>query len=363
MFLGWSLGANDAANVFGTAVGTRMVRFREAAIVASIFVILGAVVQGAGTTSTLTELGSVDALAGSFTVALSAAFVVFLMTRYRLPVSTSQAIVGAIIGWNFYTNSPTDYKVLLDIVATWVVSPVLAAVFAVLLYILIRYISLRIKMHILRIEIVIRWSLVIVGAFGAYSLGANNIANVVGVYANALQFPAVDLGILTLSGNKVLFALGGLAISIGIFTYSRRVMERIGSDIFKLNSVAAIVVVLSHGLVLFIFSSAWLNSLITQAGLPPLPLVPISSSQAVVGAILGIGLLKGGRGIKIGVMGKISLGWVITPLAAALLCFLSLFFVNNLFELPVSGEETVVSAAGIENAAGKTIYLTNSPSP
>ena len=44
LFLGWSLGANDAANVFGTAVGTRMVSFTSAAIVCSIFVILGAII-------------------------------------------------------------------------------------------------------------------------------------------------------------------------------------------------------------------------------------------------------------------------------------------------------------------------------
>ena len=45
LFLGWSLGANDAANIFGTAVGSRMVRFYTAAAVASVFVIIGAVVQ------------------------------------------------------------------------------------------------------------------------------------------------------------------------------------------------------------------------------------------------------------------------------------------------------------------------------
>jgi PiT family inorganic phosphate transporter len=56
LFLGWSLGANDAANVFGTAVGTRMVRFKTAAIVCSIFVILGAIISGAGTTETLGSL-------------------------------------------------------------------------------------------------------------------------------------------------------------------------------------------------------------------------------------------------------------------------------------------------------------------
>ena len=66
LFLGWSLGANDAANVFGTAVGTRMVRFKTAAIICSIFVILGAIISGAGTTETLGKLGAINALPGAF---------------------------------------------------------------------------------------------------------------------------------------------------------------------------------------------------------------------------------------------------------------------------------------------------------
>jgi len=123
LFLGWSLGANDAANIFGTAVGSKMIRFRTAALVASIFVIIGATLQGGGTTQTLSQLGSVNALPGAFTVALAAAIVVFLMTKALLPVSTTQAIVGAIIGWNLFTGNSTDVKTLTTILTTWVVSP------------------------------------------------------------------------------------------------------------------------------------------------------------------------------------------------------------------------------------------------
>lgn len=47
LFLGWSLGANDAANVFGTAVGSRMIRFTTAAVICSVFVVLGAVIGAA----------------------------------------------------------------------------------------------------------------------------------------------------------------------------------------------------------------------------------------------------------------------------------------------------------------------------
>ncbi len=100
LFLGWSLGANDAANIFGTAVGSKMIRFRQAALIASIFVILGAVFQGRGTSETLSTLSSVDALAGAFTVSLCAGATVYGMTRKGIPVSTTQAIVGAIIGWS-----------------------------------------------------------------------------------------------------------------------------------------------------------------------------------------------------------------------------------------------------------------------
>ena len=109
LFLGWSLGANDAANVFGTAVGTRMVRFKTAAIVCSIFVILGAIISGAGTTETLGKLGAINALPGAFAACVAAGISVYLMTKAGLPVSTTQAIVGAIVGWNLYTGS-NQYK-------------------------------------------------------------------------------------------------------------------------------------------------------------------------------------------------------------------------------------------------------------
>ena len=128
LFLGWSLGANDAANVFGTAVGTRMVKFGTAAFVCSLFVLLGAVLSGAGAAHTLGKLGAVNALGGSFMAACSAAVTVYGMTRAGLPVSTSQAIVGAIIGWNLYSGFPTDTASLMKSVGTWVACPLLAGV-------------------------------------------------------------------------------------------------------------------------------------------------------------------------------------------------------------------------------------------
>jgi len=162
LFLGWSLGSNDAANIFGTAVVTKMVRFRTAAVICSVFVVIGAVVSGAGVSHTLGELGEVTELAGAFIVALSAAVTVFWMTKTGLPVSTSQSIVGAIIGWNFFSCADTNINSLTKIVGTWIFSPVLSAMLAFLLFHIVKRIIEGSKIHLLRLDSMTRVGLIVV---------------------------------------------------------------------------------------------------------------------------------------------------------------------------------------------------------
>jgi len=338
LFLGWSLGANDASNIFGSAVGSKMVSFRKAAIIASVFVILGAVLQGSGATQTLGKLGAVNAIGGSFTVALAAAITIYLMTKFSLPVSTTQAIVGSIIGWNLFTGNSTDSATLSQIVVTWISGPVIGAIIAVLLYIILKKIKESTKIHLLRFESYIRKGLIIVGAFGAYSLGANNIANVMGVFIPAFHLQELDLRIITLNSSQQLFLLGGLAIAAGIITYSRKVMDTIGSNIMELSSEAALVVVLAQALVLFIFSSSGLSALFVNIGLPPIPMVPVSSSQVIVGSIIGIGLYRGVGNINFRILRDIALGWISTPLASGVLAYFSLFFMKNIFNINVGAK-------------------------
>lgn len=349
LFLGWSLGANDGANIFGTAVGTRMVKFRTAALVATIFVILGAVISGGGTTETLGQLGAVNALAGSFTVALMAGLTVAMMTKMKLPVSTSQAVVGAILGWNFFTGSPTDYKALVEIVGTWIFSPILAGIFAILLYLLARRFLGNARIHMLQMDAWTRIGLIVVGAFGAYSLGANNIANVMGMFVFANPFESVSIGgVGRFTGTQQLFLLGSAAIGVGIYTYSYRVMTTVGNDIFKLTPILALIVVLAKSLVLFVFASQGLERILLAVGLPALPLVPVSSSQAIIGAIIGVALVKGRTGINYSTIGRIASGWVTTPLIAAALSFVALFFVQNVFEQEVVKKEESSQESRVE---------------
>jgi PiT family inorganic phosphate transporter len=336
LLLGWTLGANDAANVFGTAVATKMVRFRTAAIVGGVFVTLGAVVSGSGPVETLGDLGAVNALAGSFMVALAAALAVYLMTKSGLPVSVSQAIVGGIVGWNLFTGTPTDPAQLTRIIGAWVASPVFAGAVAAALYWLTRRSLVCCRIHLFRLDTLTRVALLVSGAFGAYALGANNIANVMGVFVPAFPEGGVHLaGNLALTNAQALFLLGGAAIAVGIYTYSRRVMMTVGRSLFRLTPLMALIVVLSQSVVLYAFASETLRGFITSLGLPALPLVPVSSSQAVIGAVMGVALVRGGRGVRYGVLGRIAVGWLATPVIALLITFVGLFFLKNVFDLTV----------------------------
>lgn len=109
----------------------------------------------------------------------------------------------------------------------------------------------------------------------------------------------------------------------------------VGGNLGRLSPSAALITVLSHSIVLFLFASRGLEAWLMSHGLPTIPLVPVSSSQAVVGAIVGISILQGTAGIQWSVLAKIVTGWVVTPFAAGLLCFIGLFFLQNVFNLKV----------------------------
>ena len=351
LFLGWSLGANDAANLFGTAVATRMLKFRTAAIVGSLFVVIGAWAGAHGTSKTLGRLGAIDAPAGAFMVALAAAAaVVLLLTRSGLPVSITQAIVGAILGWNLFNGRTTDLRTLTQLLSSWLLSPVLSAAFAAGLFLVARGFLQRRRVHLLEIDAWTRTALLVAGAFGAFALGLNDIANVMGVFVRVSPFPeAVALGPLRFTSVEMLFLLGGVAIATGITTYSNRVMVRLGTGLTSLSPLGGLVVVLAAALVLFLFGSPALQRLLQALHLPGWPLVPVSATQAVVGAILGISLVRR-SGIRLKPLGQIALGWVAAPVAALVIALVGLFVLQNVFELPVSA--TPRPAAASSAAAG-----------
>jgi PiT family inorganic phosphate transporter len=357
LFLGWSLGANHTANVFGTAVGSRMVRFQTAALICTVFVILGATISGAGAAQTLGRLGAVNTLPGAFTVCLAVAVTIYWMTRLGLPVSTSEGMVGGILGWNLYTASPTDPASLGRIVGTWAICPLMSAALAAVLFLGVRAWHRRSSMHLLKMDALTRWGLLVVGAFGAYSLGANNIANVMGVFLSDNPFHDLTIGgLVRVTGVQQLFFLGAAAIGVGVFTYSHRVIRTVGIGVMRFSPLSALVVVLAHSIVLFLFASEGLEHFLSSHGLPTIPLVPVSSSQAVIGAIIGIGLVRGGRELRWKKLGSIAVGWLTTPIMAGALTFVSLFFVQNVFRQEIVHRPVPVASVAARSATSPLFH-------
>lgn len=316
LLLGWSLGANDAANVFGTAVASRMVRFATAAWLSAVFVILGGLVNGPAAMETLGDLAQIDTLPGAFATALAPAVIIAGMVRLGLPVSTSQAVVGAMIGYRLMTVGSLDaatWRLLWTIILTWVACPILAAAVAFCTYELTALVFRSLPMPLFALDRWLRFGLIAAGCYGAWALGGNNVANVVGVYARLDLFAPVRFGPWVLSQDRMLALLGGLAIAIGAATYSYRVMLTVGRDLMRLDAFSAFIAVFAVGLVVDLFAHAW------EIGTLVLPAIPVSITQALIGAVLGIGFARGLHTLKMPVLGLIALGWVLTPLMAALL--------------------------------------------
>lgn len=293
IFLGWSLGANDAANVFGSAVASRMVKFRTAAFLSAVFVLLGALLEGKAGMATLAGLTDLN-LKRAVVASVAAAVTVTVMTLLGLPVSTSQAVVGAILGIGFvsrHLNLGELGKVLL----CWFGTPIGGILAAVLIYKILAFFYNRLPIDLFDSDIYLRVSLILAGSYAAYALGANNVANVTAVFVGA--------GRLSVSAASL---LGGLSIALGILTFSRGVMETVGRRLIQLDPFSALIVVLAEAVTVHFY---------TIVG------VPVSTSQAIVGAVLGIGIVKGINTMSRRTLVNIFIGWFFTPVLA---CFVAI---------------------------------------
>jgi PiT family inorganic phosphate transporter len=288
VFLGWSLGANDASNVFGSAVASRMLKFWTAAVLASVFVLLGALLQGQAGIETLKGLTQFT-LEQAVVSSVAAATTVTIMTILGFPVSTSQAVVGAILGIGIL-NQQLNLAGLGKVVACWFGTPVGALVIAVIIYKVLAAFYNNLKFNLFQSDMLIRLSLIVAGSYGSYALGANNVANVTAVFVGAGHLSVFSAALI-----------GGLSIGLGILTFSKRVMETVGKKLVRLDPFSALVVLLAEAITVHIF---------TFIG------VPVSTSQAVIGAVLGVGIIKGISTVSGRTLVNILIAWLLTPAVA-----------------------------------------------
>ncbi|MBP7653120.1 anion permease [Candidatus Dependentiae bacterium] len=343
LFLGWGVGANDSANVFGTAVATNSIKFKTAVTLIAIFVILGSCIHG---THLFEELNfkhtsqnenseqqtsqspsekqnekSSNNETKAFISTLAAALTVLVATILGIPASTSQAAIGAMLGMAISDalalGGPINWATVADwtkfgkMLVCWVLNPIGTAIISIVLYYIVGFIiKLFYGKDLSGLNRLYRILLLLAGSYGAYELGANNVVITTAPYYNSGMFGDISANAVHVWWKEpalIAAFIGSLSIAIGALTYSKKVMYTVGSSITALDPFSAMITVFSHSLSLMVFTMLK---------------VPVSSSQAIVGAVMGIGLIRGGNTIRYKTLGFIFIGWVMTPVLGATIAYI-----------------------------------------
>lgn len=381
-YMAWNIGANDVANSMASSVGAKAITLRQAIVIAGILNIIGAAFIGSHVTDTIRNniispevLGNPElALTGALAALLSAAMWISFATWRSLPVSTTHSIVGAMIGFGIIAGgfSMVNWIQLGAIVSSWIISPVFSlvisyATFKIIVYsILIRADSYRAALRLSPLFIGIAVFIVVMSfvfktplgssfhlsmpVAGAISLllavvagfigkrfvvpafnsgaergpedvfrriqigtacyvalaqGANDVANAIGPLA--LIYFLVRTGEVGLKVPVPFFLLlfGGVGIAIGIAMGGARVIRTVGERITTLTNTRGFAVE---------FSAATTVLVASKLGLP------VSTTHAAVGGVLGVGLARGFEAVNFAIVFKIMLYWILTVPVSAFTC-------------------------------------------
>ena len=245
------------------------------------------------------------------------------MSYLKLPVSANQSITGAIIGWGLFYADYTNPEVLRvnlpqigKFASTWILNPLGAAIISFLLILLVRKFLEKRLTTLNSYDKIIKIGYLAAGAFASWSIGQNSSANVTALYYDAAFANAgvaanlitdITIGGVTFSGAQVAATIGGIAIAVGVLTFSKRVMMTVGTSIAELTQIEGFVVIIGMSLTVVIMGK-WMH-------------IPVSTSQAVVGAVIGAGLTKEIKNVNFGVFKNIAIAWISSPTVAGLMTY------------------------------------------
>lgn len=157
MFLmAFGIGANDVANTLGTSIGSKVLTYRQAMVVAGVFEFTGAALMGSKVTDTISkkivdltvyETQPELLMVVMLSALIGAAIWLLIASALRLPVSTTHSMVGAVVGGSLAAtgSSGVNGTQIGFVVLSWVVSPIASGIISGLLFLFVRHIILRSK--------------------------------------------------------------------------------------------------------------------------------------------------------------------------------------------------------------------------
>jgi inorganic phosphate transporter, PiT family len=294
-YMAFNIAANDIGNSVGTAVGSGSLTMRRALLLGAIFEFIGALYFGNNVIRTVgSGIISPDILqtTGAFIITLAAALWITFTIIRKIPISGSDAIVSAVVGYGLVSVGlyNMNLNVLGLILVSWILSPLIGLAAGYGFYYLLKNGVLKqIKDIALkgRFEKVFSYLQIGSSAFSALNVGAIDIAVATGVLYYAFGTTlAIDIKII-----------GAMGIVLGILVAGGRITDTLGRRITDLIPSRGFSAQLSAALVVFLFVTLGL---------------PVSPTQTLVGTVIGVGLARGTSSIQLDVIKNIATTWVVT---------------------------------------------------
>jgi len=294
ILIAFGIGSNDTSNALGICIGCGVIKLRRALFLFGCFVLIGILVQGQKVMDTVGK-DLVEVNLSIISISLSVAALLIIVSNWKkLPLSTHQVIIGSLTGSAIASGAEVNFTALLEIVVSWIISPLVAFFSAILLYkAMEKTIS---KLSLFRIERILRALLLFSGILIAYNTGANELATILG--------PVIHSGLIEQIRASL---IGSLFVFLGAVILSHRVIETIGKGITTLDPYSGFAAQFGAGMCVLFF---------TFLGMP------VSTTYCIIGAISGVGMSKGMKTVKLDLIKKILANWVLAPSLAFLVSFL-----------------------------------------
>lgn len=299
-----NIGGNDAANPTSPTVGAGVLSLRRTLILFALFTVLGATLQGFMVMKTIGSgiVPSIDAV-GAIAIVLGANIWVLLASLRGMAISTGHAIISAVIGYGLvkFSISGMNFSVIGSIVTSWITSPLCALIVAFAVYKLVNAYASRCGANAKKLENFFKIALIVSLCFSAYSFGANDVSHATGIY---IQITGEAGNIPSYNAMLLLSLYGALGIVIGGVTIGKRVIQTLAFKVTRMDLMTALSASVSNALVVYAFATV--PYMIWGYGLP------ISSSYAAVGAIIGASLARSRKSVSAGMSLTLVSYWILT---------------------------------------------------
>lgn len=289
------LGGNNFSTCLGASFGAGIIKLSDAMLIASAGVLMGTVVEGYKLSNVLGgQILPTLPTSGIVVILVSGLSVMAIVTLFRLPLSLSQVLVGAAWGIALATGVEVGGTYSAAVVASWILSPALGFLVSAIIESAMLRLGRRAK-DVLALNRIYANLTLIAGFYAAYTLGANTLGLVVGLFSPSI-------------GNRLVLSLVFSAAAIvGIFFLSMGTMRSVADNLVGLNPSTALSAQ---------FGGAMSVHLFTQLGLP------VSISQAVIGGMSGAASAKRMAITNKRIIQQVIAGWTIGPMAGAIVSFL-----------------------------------------